>query len=193
MKTLLIAALTTLSLSFGAYAQDKSKEAGKPAAKEETKKDDHADHDHAKKAGPTGGKLITAVEPHVEFFVNKDKKVEIRFVDDDNKVVAPGEQVISVTLGERAKPAKLTFTKEGDHLISDKVIPAGNDYPTVVQIKATAKGKAVNEKFNLNMTKCPNCPNPEYSCTCEHGEEEGHDHKEGDKHDHEKEAPKKGK
>jgi hypothetical protein len=188
MKTLLIAALTTLGLSFGAYAQ-KEKPAGKPAAKEETKKDDHADHDHAKKAGPTGGKLITAVEPHVEFFVNKDKKVEIRFVDDDNKVVAPGEQVISVTLGERSKPTRLTFTKDGDKLVSDKVIPAGNDYPTVVQIKTSAKAKAVNEKFNLNMTKCPKCPNPEYSCTCEHSEEE-HDHKEGEKHDHEKETKK---
>ena len=172
MKTLLIAALTTFSLSFGAYAQDKTKDAGKPAAKEETKKDDHADHDHAKKAGPTGGKLITAVEPHVEFFVNKDKKVEIRFVDDDNKVVAPGEQVISVTLGERAKPAKLTFTKDGDHLISDKVIPEGNDYPTVVQVKADAKAKAVNAKFNLNMNKCPDCANQEYNCTCAHAAEE---------------------
>ena len=167
MKTLLIAALTTFGLSFGAYAQ-KEKPAGKPAAKEETKKDEPAGHDHAKKAGPTGGKLITAVEPHVEFFVNKDKKVDIRFVDDDNKVVAPGEQVISVTLGERAKPTKLAFTKDGDHLISDKTIPDGNDYPTVVQIKTTAKAKAVNEKFNLNMTKCPDCPHPEYACTCEH-------------------------
>jgi hypothetical protein len=189
MKTLLIAALTAFGLTFSVRADEK-KPAGKPEAKEE-----HADHDHAHaaKAGPTGGKLITAVEPHVEFFVNKDKKVEIRFVDDDNKVVAPGEQVISVTLGERAKPAKLTFTKEGDHLISDKVIPEGNDYPTVVQIKTSAKAKAVNEKFNLNMTKCPKCPNPEYSCICEHGGEEEHDHKDGDKHDHEKEAPKKGK
>ncbi len=147
-------------------------------------------HDHDKvKAGPTGGKLITAVEPHVEFFVNKDKKVEIRFVDDDNKVVAPGEQVITATLGDRAKPTKLVFSKDGNKLISDQAVPAGNDYPTVVQIKANAKAKAVNAKFNLNMTKCPKCPNAEYACTCDHGDD--HDHKEGDGHDHSKDAKKK--
>lgn len=145
-------------------------------------------HEHAAKAGPTGGKLLTEVEPHVEFFVNKDKKVEIRFVDEENKVVAPGEQVITATLGDRSKPTKLTFTKEGDKLISDKVVPAGNDYPTVVQIKADAKAKAVNAKFNLNMSKCPTCENAEYACTCEHGDD--HEHKEGDGHDHSKDAKK---
>lgn len=176
MKTLLIAALATFSLSFGAYAADKEKPAGKPAAKEEAKAPEKKDdHDHGKiKAGPTGGRLITTVEPHVEFFVNKDKKVEIRFVDDDNKVVAPAAQVISVTLGERAKPTKLAFTKEGDHLISDKAVPAGNDYPTVVQIKSDAKAKPVNERFNLNMDKCPTCSNLEYACTCAHGDEAEH-------------------
>ena len=174
MKLLLTAALLTLGLTFGLRAADKEK----PDAKAPAAADDHAGHDHDKvKAGPTGGRLLTAVEPHVEFFVNKDKKVEIRFIDDANKVVAPGEQVISVTLGERAKPTKLAFTKDGDHLISDKAVPAGNDYPTVVQIKATAKAKAVNEKFNLNMTKCPTCANAEYACTCAHGADEKEKHK----------------
>lgn len=131
-------------------------------------------HNHDKiKAGPTGGKLITAVEPHVEFFVNKDQKVEIRFVDDDNKVVAPGEQAITATLGDRAKPTKLVFTKDGDKLVSDQAVPAGNDYPIVVQIKATAKGKAVNAKFNLNLSKCPSCANAEYACACDHSANAG--------------------
>lgn len=175
MKALLIAAITTISLSLGAYAQKeapKLKET-KPAAKEEKKetgKEEKHDHDKVK-AGPTGGRLITVVEPHAEFFVNKDKKVEIRFVDDANKVVAPGEQVISVTLGERAKPTKLTFTKEGDHLISDKTVPDGNDYPTVVQIKEKAGAKAKLDRFSLNMSKCPDCANAEYACTCDHAAE----------------------
>lgn len=169
LKSILATAVLVLGLAFNASAEDK--------------------HDHAKKAGPTGGRLITAVEPHVEFLINKDKKVEIRFVDDDNKVVAPGEQVITATLGDRANPTKLTFTKEGDKLISDKAIPEGNDYPTVVQIKANAKAKAVNEKFNLNLSKCPTCKFQEYNCTCEHGDD--HDHKEGDGHDHSKDAKKK--
>ncbi len=132
------------------------------------------DHEHAAKAGPTGGKLITEVEPHVEFFINADKKVEIRFIDDDNKVVAPGEQVIAVTLGDRSNPTKLAFTKEGDKLVSDKTIPEGNDLPTVVQIRQKAGEKAVTEKFNLNLSDCPTCKNKEYACTCEHGDDDDH-------------------
>ena len=175
LKSILATAVLALGLAFNAGAAE-----------------DKHDHEHAAKAGPTGGKLITEVEPHVEFLVTKDKKVEIRFIDDDNKVVAPAEQVISVTLGERSKPTKLTFTKDGNKLVSDKVVPEGNDYPTVVQIKTDAKAKAVNARFNLNMTKCPTCANAEYACTCEHGDEKEGAHKEGDGHDHEKDA-KKGK
>lgn len=129
-------------------------------------KDGH--HHHGIKAGPSGGRLITTVEPHAEFFVNKSNKVEIRFVDDDNKVVQPGEQVVVVTLGDRSAPTRLSFVKEGDKLVSDKTIPAGNDHPTVVQIRAKAGEKAVNEKFNLNLEQCPTCKNKEYACICEH-------------------------
>ncbi|WP_395730453.1 hypothetical protein [Prosthecobacter sp.] len=153
MKKLITTTLLALALAFTASAADKDK------------------HDHETKAGPTGGRLITAVEPHVEFFVNKDKKVEIRFINDDMKVVAPGEQVISVTLGDRSAPTKLSFAKEGDKLISDKAIPEGNDLPTVVQIRAKEGAKAVNEKFNLNLDQCPTCKNKEYACTCAHGDE----------------------
>jgi len=153
MKKLLTTTLLTLALAFTASAADKDK------------------HDHETKAGPTGGRLITEVEPHVEFFVNKDKKVEIRFINDDNKVVAPGEQVISVTLGDRSAPTKLSFAKDGEKLISDKAIPEGNDLPTVVQIRAKEGAKAVNEKFNLNLEQCPTCKNKEYACICAHGDE----------------------
>jgi len=153
MKKLITTTLLALALTFTASAAETGK------------------HEHKDKAGPTGGKLITAVEPHVEFFVNKDKKVEIRFINDDMKVVTPGEQVISVTLGDRSAPRKLSFAKEGDKLISDKVIPEGNDLPTVVQIRAKEGAKAVNEKFNLNLEQCPTCKNKEYACTCAHGDE----------------------
>jgi hypothetical protein len=128
-------------------------------------------HDPASKVGPTGGKLLTAVEPHVEFLVTRDKKVEIRFVDEKNKVVAPGAQEISVILGDRSAPTKLAFAKSGDKLVSDNSIPEGNDLPTVVQIREKAGAKAVNEKFNLNLDKCPTCKNQEYACTCAHDDE----------------------
>lgn len=149
----LLTTLITLALALSTSAADKDK------------------HEHEAKAGPTGGRLITEVEPHVEFFVNKEKKVEIRFIDDAMKVVAPAAQVISVTLGDRSAPTKLSFTKDGDKLVSDKVVPEGNDLPTVVQIREKEGAKAINEKFNLNLNDCPTCKNKEYACTCAHGEE----------------------
>jgi hypothetical protein len=159
MKAFITTTLLGLAMAFTVSAADKAKD-----------KHDHK-HDHAAKAGPTGGKLITEVEPHVEFFVNADRKVELRFVDDDNKVVAPGNQAITVTLGDRSAPTKLAFTREGNKLISDKAIPAGNDLPTVVQIKASPDAKTVTEKFNLNLEQCPTCKYKEYACTCDHGDE----------------------
>lgn len=167
MKKLFVTTLLALAFALTASAAEK----------------DH-DHDHGPKGGPTGGKLITDIEPHVEFFVNKDKKVEIRFFDDDLKAVAPGSQVINVTLGDRSAPTKLSFTKEGDKLISDKAIPEGNDLPTVVQIREKEGAKALTEKFNLNLNDCPTCKHQEYACTCEHA------HKDGDGHDHDNEKKK---
>lgn len=153
MKKTIASLFVILSLAFNSSAADKH------------------DHEHAK-AGPTGGKLITKVEPHAEFFVTTAKKIEIRFVNEDNKVVSPGDQVVTVTMGDRGNPTKLTFAKDGDKLISDKAIPEGNELPTVVQIKAKPGEKAVTEKFNLNLSECPECKHPEYACTCAHNHDE---------------------
>ncbi|HEX7260245.1 MAG TPA: hypothetical protein VF258_00360 [Luteolibacter sp.] len=132
---------------------------------------------------PNGGRIITAVTPHAEFLITKDKKVEIRFLDDAGKVVPPAAQAVTVIMGDRAAPTKLAFAKDDDKLVSDKTIPDGKELPVVVQIKVTPEAKSVTEKFNLNLAKCPTCEHAEYACTCDHGGEEmgngheGHEHK----------------
>ncbi len=136
-------------------------------------------HDHAKKiAGPNGGRVINTVEPHLEFFVTKDRKVKITAANDDGKAIALGGQTVRVIGGSRSNPTRLSFTKEGDSLVSDKALPEGNDFPVVVQIKVTSDAKTVIDKFNLNLKDCPTCEHKEYACTCDHGEgsHEGHDH-----------------
>lgn len=126
-------------------------------------------HSHEKKeAGPNGGRLITSVEPHVEFLVTEDKKVQICFVDEAGKVVAPAEQVVEVTTGERRSPVKLTFEKKDSVLLSEQPLPEGERLPTVVQIRETPDSKAVVERFNLDLAHCPGCNLKEYACTCEH-------------------------
>ena len=126
------------------------------------------EHDHAKEGGPNGGKILTSIEPHAEFFVTADRKVQITFLGGDGKAIPPAEQTVTVTAGDRIAPAKLTFAKSGNVLLSDKTLPEGNGFPTVVQIKVTPGAKAVVEKFNLNLSKCPTCKFAEYACTCGH-------------------------
>lgn len=125
---------------------------------------------------PNGGRIIDAVEPHAEFLVTPEKKIEIRFLDDAGKVIAPAAQVVTVTMGDRANPTKLAFTKDGDKLVSDKTIPDGKELPVVLQIRTKEGEKAVAEKFTLNLAKCSTCEHAEYACTCAHGgEEKGHE------------------
>jgi hypothetical protein len=122
----------------------------------------------ANEAGPNGGRLITTVTPHAEFFVTAERKVQITFIGDDGKPVAPASQVVTVTAGDRSAPTKLTFTAKDNVLLSDAVLPEGNDFPTVVQIKPTPEAKTVYARFNLNMATCGECKNAEYACTCGH-------------------------
>jgi len=117
---------------------------------------------------PNGGRIIDAVTPNAEFLVTKDKKVEVRFLDAAGKVVAPAAQTVTVTMGDRAAPTKLAFTKDGDKLFSDQAIPAGKELPVVVQIKSAPDAKPVYAKFILNLATCPTCSNAEYACACDH-------------------------
>lgn len=125
---------------------------------------------------PNGGRIIDSVRPYAEFLVTADRKIEIRFLDEAGKVVSPADQVVTVTMGDRANPTKLTFVKEGDKLVSDKAIPVGGGHPVVLQIRTTPGAKSANTKFTLNLAKCATCAHAEYACTCCHGGE-GHDHK----------------
>jgi len=117
---------------------------------------------------PNGGRIIESVTPHAEFLVTADKKVEIRFLDDAGKVVAPGEQVVTIVMGDRSAPTKLAFTKDGDKLVSDKAVAEGKNLPVVLQIRAKEDEKATTVKFNLNMSTCSECKLTEYACTCDH-------------------------
>jgi hypothetical protein len=126
-------------------------------------------HDTKKKvAGPNGGRIVTTVEPRAEFFVLPDRKVQITFLDQAGKAISPGEQVVTVTAGERMSPTTLTFSKSGNKLISNAALPPGDAVPAVVQIKSTPSAKAVTDKFNVDLAKCGECKNAEYACICAH-------------------------
>ncbi|MFD2256519.1 hypothetical protein ACFSSA_07520 [Luteolibacter algae] len=140
---------------------------------------DHAQHaDHENTAGPNGGRIIHSVEPHAEFLVTAERKIQITFLGEDGKAIPAGAQSITAIGGDRSSPTRMTFEKSDDFFISDKALPEGNDIPIVLMIKLSPEAKTVTEKFNINLAQCPTCQHQEYACTCPHGEDdhEGHDH-----------------
>ena len=166
--------------SFAALATAFTFALGTPALQADEKDHKHEeheghDHDHVE-AGPNGGRVLHAVEPHLEFFVTEDRKVQITALDEDGKAIPIGEQNVRVTGGDRSNPTRMSFEKEGDVLVSDIAFPEGNDFPVVVQIKSSADAKSAMAKFNLNLADCPTCDYKEYACTCCHGDHQGHDH-----------------
>jgi hypothetical protein len=139
--------------------------------------DKHAEHhDHEIKA-PNGGRVLHDVIPHAEFFITKERLVQITFLDDEGKPLADDAATVKAIGGERAKPTKFTFEKTKHGFLSKEKLPEGNLVPIVLMFK-DSEGKAAKPiKFNVNMEQCPTCDFLEYACTCDHDDHEGHDHK----------------
>jgi len=124
---------------------------------------------HEKKvAGPNGGRLITSVSPRVEFFVTTDRKVQLTFVDDAGKAIAPDGQTATITSGDRSAPTTLTFSRQGDVLVSHAPLPEGRVVPTVVQLTPAPGARPVVERINVNLAVCSECKHAEYACICGH-------------------------
>ena len=124
---------------------------------------------HEKKIpGPHGGRLLTSVSPHVEFLVTADRRVQLTVVDDAGEPVAPATQSVTVVTGSRSAPTTLTFSRQGDVLVSNAPLPEGRIVPTIVRLKPAPDAAEVIERFNVNLATCPECKHAEYACIC-HG------------------------
>lgn len=131
--------------------------------------DSSAEHSHAKKqAGPNGGRLITEVTPHAEFFFTADRFAQITFVNDAGEAIAPAEQVVSLMGGSRSNPVQLSFERVNDTLRSVEALPEQDSMPIILSIKSAPEAKTVREKFYLNLSNCGGCDYQEYACVCGH-------------------------
>lgn len=127
--------------------------------------------------GPTGGKLLENTPPRAEFFVNAERKVEVRLFDDDLKAVPAADQVVSVIAEAPAGKTTLALTNSAGMLVSTAALPEGDGYNVVVQIRATADAKPQNFRVALHTETCAGCQRAEYACTCEsHGGGDVHGH-----------------
>ncbi len=118
--------------------------------------------------GPHGGRLITIVDPHMEFLVTPERFVQITFLGRDGQVVPVADQVVSAIGGDRSAPTKVEFVKNEGGLISTAALPEMKRMPIILQIKVTPDAMRVRETFYLNMSNCPSCEYKEYACICGH-------------------------
>ena len=95
------------------------------------------------------------------------------------------EQNVSGIAETKGGKVTLEFEKRGDLLVSKTTLPEGDGYNLILQFKPGAAAKPQNFRFQYDAHLCDGCQRAEYACTCEHG-----DHKEGDGHDHSKDAKK---
>ncbi len=121
---------------------------------------DHKDapqekHSHDYKKGPNGGQLIASVKPAFEITVDKERKVRLLFVSEENKPLPISEQVITGVTGNRSNPVRLTFAKGKDQdenvLISNLPLPAGDHIGLILQIRQNAEAKPVTERLTLHL------------------------------------------
>lgn len=118
--------------------------------------------------GPKGGRLLEKTTPKAEFFVNKDHKVEINFYDAASKPVAPGAQVVALTAEPKSGRQTIEMEKTATGFVSKTKLPAGEPYRIVVQLREDAEARPQNFRIELDLSKCGECKNPEYACTCGH-------------------------
>ncbi len=121
-----------------------------------------------RRAGPNGGRVIESVDPHAEFSVLEDRRVQITFLDESLNPIAVADQTVEVIAGDRTNPTELSFTETNGTLTSDAPLPEGNAVPAVVRIKTDADSETVTERINVNLAQCPTCDYAEYACTCGH-------------------------
>lgn len=119
-------------------------------------------------AGPKGGRLLEKTTPSAEFFVNKDRKVEINFYDAAKKPVAPDAQAVAVTAEPKSGKAALDMEKTATGFVSKTALPAGEPYRVVVQLREKADARPQNFRIEVNLEECGECKNAEYACTCGH-------------------------
>ena len=164
----IIAALASLSFCFNAYAEEDH--TGHNHAKGDHSHGEKG-HQHAKKvAGPNGGRIIAEVSPHAEFFVTKERKIQISFLDKKNQVIPVNNQKITLVCGDRTSPTRLKFKKstDGKSFISTEKLPKGNNIPTIITFKMAPDAKKIRAKLTLNLDQYPTCKHKEYARTCAH-------------------------
>ena len=145
---------------------------------------DEGDKNHRSEPGPNGGRIVESEDFKLEFLVTDDRKVQISFLNTKGEVVSPKDQTVSLVGGDRSDPTRLQFETKGKVLLSKSTLPDLKNMPAILNIRASQGAEPARERFNINMSTCPECSLHEYACICGHEEEREHGHSHGPDADH---------
>ncbi len=118
--------------------------------------------------GPRKGAVLEFTGGKVEFFITKERKVSLGFLDASLKPMPL--QTVEIKLSAEPKSGAVTMELEpkAEFLESKTALPEGEGYTIVVQIKADQTDKLINHRITMNTHFCEGCQGPEYACTCDH-------------------------
>jgi hypothetical protein len=119
-------------------------------------------------AGPKGGRLLETETPKIEFFVTKDRKVEINFYDAALKPVDPGSRVVAVIAEPKSGRTPLDLEQTAHGFVSKDPLPEGEPYRVVVQVRDQTGARPRNFRLEYDMAECGGCGYAEYACICGH-------------------------
>ena len=117
--------------------------------------------------GPKGGRLLEADGFKAEFFVEKDRTVNVTFYDTDLKKVPATTQSATAVAEAPSGKKTIEFEKRNDELVSKEPLPEGEGYNVVMRIKTAEGGAPKNFRIPLETHICGGCQHAEYACTCD--------------------------
>lgn len=117
--------------------------------------------------GPKGGRLLEAEGLKAEFFVEKDKTMNLTFYDESLKKIPATTQSVTVIAEAPGGKQTIEFKTKNDELVSVQPLPEGDGYNVVVRIKPTVGSTPKNFRIPLETHTCGECGRAEYACTCD--------------------------
>lgn len=147
---------------------DQSHEIGQESTEED---EDHHHHDEdLETPGPNGGRLVELKDSNFEIFIDEERRIEFRLLDENLTEIPHAAKHVSIITGDRQSPIEFELSSKSQFVLSStNSIPEGNSTPVILKVTDKESNSTLHvEKFTANLSNCPTCDYLEYACICGH-------------------------
>ncbi|MCC5848484.1 MAG: hypothetical protein JJU29_10340 [Verrucomicrobia bacterium] len=125
------------------------------------------DHDHPHPKVELSGRHLSQAGQHFEFRLLPDNRAVVIPLNEKKEALAPGNQEVQLTGGDRSAPVRIAFEKTDVHWISMEALPDVQNMPVVLRV-THAGDRPLFFRFQLDRRICGECGKMEYACSCDH-------------------------